>query len=360
MKILYLTDPAYDYLARQLYVGLCKTVGSQNVIVFPESPEWSAGEAIIKTTDSGTKGMGIDDVCSMLSAGMIDFVVASAPRGGVLAALATLEKRCTLPSRVLVDGEDDKRMRWDVFKRYKFDLYFKREFACSGRIYKDYVKARSHADSRMADRDRIHPLQFSVIMELVSPFKCESQDVDISFVGRASHRKRLFAVDLLNSLPDIRFVGGVYAGATDRRSKLARSLLEKLMAKFQGDPCLSEHERGVRLSPEEYFQLLARSKMGLSIRGGGFDTVRYWEVVAAKTVLVSEEPDIYIPDNFQHMRHAVFCKPNLSDLPDLVRMLSKDERARRSIIEEGYAHLLKHHTCERRAEYFLGICRSRL
>ena len=36
MKVLYLTDPALDYLADQIYTGLCKVLGWQNIFDFPK------------------------------------------------------------------------------------------------------------------------------------------------------------------------------------------------------------------------------------------------------------------------------------------------------------------------------------
>jgi spore maturation protein CgeB len=100
--------------------------------------------------------------------------------------------------------------------------------------------------------------------------------------------------------------------------------------------------------------------MALSIRGGGFDTLRYWEIPTSKAVLVSEQPDICIPNNFEHGKHALFCRPDLSDLIDLVRTYLRDDAAREALALEGHRHLLRFHTCERRAEYFLDLCRQHL
>jgi spore maturation protein CgeB len=115
--------------------------------------------------------------------------------------------------------------------------------------------------------------------------------------------------------------------------------------------------RGIKLSSLEYRDLMERSKMALSVRGGGYDTMRYWEIPASKTLLLAEQPDIDIPNNFVDGEHAIFFKPDLSDLATLVRTYAKDEALCRQMAERGYEHLLRYHTCERRAEYFLDICR---
>jgi spore maturation protein CgeB len=75
-------------------------------------------------------------------------------------------------------------------------------------------------------------------------------------------------------------------------------------------------------------------------------------------MLISDMPESVIPDDFQPGRHAVYCKPDLSDLAALVRRYLDDEPARAAIAAAGREHVLRHHTCERRAEYFLDACRK--
>lgn len=56
----------------------------------------------------------------------------------------------------------------------------------------------------------------------------------------------------------------------------------------------------------------------------------------------------------------MFCRRDLSDLAGLVRHYVRNDGEREAIVSEGYRHLVKHHTCERRAEYFLDLCRRSL
>jgi len=188
----------------------------------------------------------------------------------------------------------------------------------------------------------------------------QDRDIDISFVGIASHRIRIRAVNILRGASDILFRGRVYAEHTTRRPKLVVGTLAIWKAKLQGDPYASKDEQKGKLSWAEYCGLMARSRIGLSIRGAGFDTMRYWEIVASKTLLISERPSILIPNNFVHGQHGVFCRPDLSDLFNLVRAYARDDKARRTIAEEGYRHLLRFHTCEQRARQLLDICNKML
>jgi len=44
----------------------------------------------------------------------------------------------------------------------------------------------------------------------------------------------------------------------------------------------------------------------------------------------------------------------------LVKKYTRDHRAREHIAEAGYNHLLKYHTCGKRAEQFLEVCKQKL
>jgi hypothetical protein len=187
-----------------------------------------------------------------------------------------------------------------------------------------------------------------------------TEDVDISFSGNVSHRKRIRAVQLLQSTSDLRFKGGVFAEPNTRKSKVTLGIIPIWLAKLRGDPYVTEAEWRSRLDFFDYFQLLGRSKIGLSLRGGGFDSMRYWEIVASKTFLLSERPTIYIPNNFEDGKHAVYCRSDLSDLLDLARAYARDDLARKTIAEAGYRHLLEFHTCEKRAAQFLNVCKNNL
>ena len=46
---------------------------------------------------------------------------------------------------------------------------------------------------------------------------------------------------------------------------------------------------------EEFYKLLARAKVGVSIGGGGFDTARFWEILANNCLLLTEKVDIEPP-----------------------------------------------------------------
>jgi hypothetical protein len=104
---------------------------------------------------------------------------------------------------------------------------------------------------------------------------------------------------------------------------------------------------------EDYFQAVNQCRISLSFRGAGFDTLRYWEIPALGSLLISEQPTIQIPNNFIAGKHAVFCKNDLSDLQDKMDYYLAHPKERNEIALEGQKHLLKYHTHVHRAEYVL-------
>ena len=355
MKVLYLTDSEPDYLADQIYDGLCAVLGGENVFDFPRKAAYHGPHARLSSLAFGREDGGAQEsLVERIRAGQFDLAVLSSPRRGGQAAFRALADQVRLPPIVLLDGEDDAQLRLDLLRAVVAVVYFKREYR------KRLVKpSRNWCRCLRSSRDeefegRIFPLPFSVSAVALSGVPSLTRDIDVSFVGRASHRNRLAAVRLLRDAPDIRFEGGIYVEPTDRRSKLAESWFDIMVAKLMGDPP-AKGSLG-RMGMDAYRSLLGRSKTALSIRGGGFDTVRYWEIVAAKTPLISEAPDIDIPHNFEHGTHAVFCRPDFSDLTYWVRRLRDDEAERQRMAEAAYAHLLAYHTTARRAAYLLELC----
>jgi len=362
MNILYLTPDHPDYLSDQLYSGLCQVLGWESVVDFPYKPHYH--DPTLKATyipHTPGRKYEFTEILQLLRDRYFGLVVLSALRPTPLDTMKRLQEQVPLPPSILVDGEDGPFIQVDVVKRFKCSLYFKREYRWSGgpRLRDRLERWRGFGFNQDLF-SRTYPLQFSVVVEALPQIKTQDKDVDVSFFGLASHRNRIRALHLLQEAKDLRVEGRVFAEPTTRRSKLVQGLLPVLRAKMKGDPYALPEDCQGKQTVEEYFSTLRRSKIGLSVRGAGFDTLRYWEVVASKTLLISEPPSIYIPNNFEHGKHAVFCRPDFSDLVDLVRTYARDDKEREAIAAAGYDHLMKYHTSEQRANQVLDVCRQRL
>jgi len=209
--------------------------------------------------------------------------------------------------------------------------------------------------------NRTFPLPLSIAMDALPQFGSVAKEIDVSFTGRASHPRRVKAVDMLSCMQGVKFSAAVYAAPEDRRYKLKAGHLERLLTKLWDNTRASEADQQLKKCPGDYYREIVASKIALALRGGGrCPSLRYFEIVAMGTMMLSDQPETLIPSDFVDRRHAVYCKPDLSDLEKLVRHYLHEEAEREAIVNDGYAHLLKYHTCERRAEYFLGICQRAL
>jgi hypothetical protein len=69
--------------------------------------------------------------------------------------------------------------------------------------------------------------------------------------------------------------------------RYVREELERFCKK-NGFTCVTE-----KMSKEDFYKTLGRAKVGISVGGGGFDTYRFWEILGANAVLMTETIDVY-------------------------------------------------------------------
>jgi len=362
MNILFLIDQLKDLVSDPLYIGLVRVLRQDCVVDYPSKAIFHhSGAKLWFLPQVPSVDHTEEQIRSLLARRFFDVVCVATPRPECLATLEKLYVPKCFPPIVFVDGADDHRIRHELVQRFPIAAYFKREY-----VWKANTKAGQFIHCARSFRfnrklfAKTYPLPMSVVLDAIPQKETSAKDIDVSFYGHASHRKRAKAIGMLENLPKegLRVAVGIFGAEADRKYKLEASTLRRLMSKVLDPSYLSEEETRRKLAPVDYYSTVARSKVGLSIRGGGFDTLRYWEIVACKTLLLSEAPNIVIPHNYEHRKHAVFCRPDLSDLLELVRYYVQHDDEREAIAVHGHAHLLKYHTCERRAEYFLGVCSS--
>jgi hypothetical protein len=104
-----------------------------------------------------------------------------------------------------------------------------------------------------------------------------------------------------------------------------------------------------------YHLLLAMSRMGVSMRGSGRDTTRYWEIPLYQTALVSDGTMGCIhPYPFEDRKTAFFYR-SIPELLDIINRNMKDDREMSDVAARGQAHLQKYHSTASRAVFFLDI-----
>lgn len=319
MKILFINSLSADYVQDLTYSGLVKILGVRNVIDF----KWNKKYHIPYKNYPKNLGYMSGTMLSSLFRSTVKEVDAVLIAASKVDAFETyLEVMNDIPAKtpiVFVDGGDQPLIGGDltiygqpelyitVASKRPFDLIFKRE----------YLEESEHPT-------HIHPFPISFNLNRL-PNLPKRKKYDVSFWAVESHLIRTQALDLLQDKFDCRKNG------TERHQKFSRY---KRKGSF-------------------YLQELAACKIVLNFRGGGWDTMRYWEVPAVGSFMISQRPRIRIPENFEEGKQVVYCQDDLSDLVPLCNYYLKHDAKREAIARAGMSNLMAHHTDTARAKYLL-------
>ena len=324
MKILYINSHSADYVQDLTYSGLVKLIGLKNIIDYKWNPKFHIPYKKYPKNLGHVPGSFLSSLAN-LDLKHFDIVfVGSAKVDCFETYLDFMDRIPTDVPVVFIDGGDQSIIGNDLtmygrpdlyseaIERRPFDVVFKREML----IGQEYEK-------------NVYPLPMSFNMDRVRKLSNDKK-YDVSFWAVESHPIRIQALDLLSNQFDCK------ANGTVRHQKYS-------MYKRKGG---------------FYLQELARCNIVLNFRGGGWDTMRYWEVPAVGSFMISQQPQIMIPNNFKHEKHAVFCQHDLSDLIELCEYYLKNDIVREQIAANGKNHLLQCHTDMKRAEYIINTIRA--
>jgi hypothetical protein len=156
----------------------------------------------------------------------------------------------------------------------------------------------------------------------------------------------------------------------------ARQILHKRLSKMEiryfgvHSPTGQHHAFGRRALPwRDYLQKIKESKISVSLTAGfkhdpfwpASDSMKYWEIPAfGDTLLLSQTNWVKIPNDFEDKKEAVFLKPDLSNLEELVTYYLNNEDERLNIAEAAYQKLLNHHITVKRAAYMMKIIHEKM
>ncbi len=101
---------------------------------------------------------------------------------------------------------------------------------------------------------------------------------------------------------------------------------------------------------EDFYHKLARSKVGISIGGGGFDTSRFWEVLGNNCLLLTERIDIYEPDSTKLNYKRILQFNNLYDLQFQLEKVGKilKNNYNQDDLSQEYEEIMKTHSSKAR------------
>lgn len=330
MRFLFINSKSPDYIEDQLFSALTEIFGKQSVRAYPVNYRYYIQRKAypLNMGKCRTASDYIIDKLTLkneLKAFEYDCVIIGSTKRDTFENF--LEISDHLPDNIpliYLDGGDFPEVGGDatrlgfeslynsVTNNYKFKHIFKREYL----IDKKYA-------------DNVYPFPMSFKLQPIE-FPVEKK-YDVTCWCVESDPIRTQALSILENLYDCRS-NGTTLGQTFRKYK----------------------RKGLG-----YLRELGSSRISCNFRGVGWDTLRYWEIPAVQSLMVSQKPGIVIPNNFIHGEHVLFCKDDLSDLTDLIDYYLLHDDETKEISASAHTFLMNHHTNIQRAEYFLEIVSSK-
>ncbi len=322
MKILYICSARFDYLQDLTYGGLVKVLGKHNVIDYPWNPKFNL------PIKSYPKNLGYKSISFrfpvMNNFKEIDLVILASAKKDALESYIKILHLIKNKPIIFLDGGDLPEIGGDFYRHHCRSLY---EETINQRPF-DIILKREYIPSLYNSHSNVFPFPFSFPYNISLPPVAESlKTYDVSFWGQQH--------------PQIR---------TDA--------LKRLAGKYdcdQNGTTLDQNFKTYKRKGLFYLKEISRCKIVLNFRGLGWDTMRYWEVPAAGSFMISQAPQILIPNNFESGKHLVWCSDSLDDLIDLIDYYIARPSEREQMALNAREHLLKYHLNTARASTLIEI-----
>lgn len=320
MKILFINSCSADYVQDLTYSGLVTLFGKNNVIDF----KWNKKYHIPYKKYPKNLGYTSNTIFSSIKSRFpfcFDIVFVGASKVDCFETyLSILDKIPPEVPIIFIDGGDQSKIGFDLSIYKRPELY---EQAISKREFDFIFKREYLIDTEYGEN--IAPLPMSFNYNRL-PKLSEKYKYDVSFWAVESYPIRTEALKLLENKFDC-IQNGTY-----RNQKFSKY-------KRKGD---------------FYLQELSACKIVLNLRGGGWDTLRYWEVPAIGGFMITQKPGIVIPNNYEDNKHVVYCDDNLDDLVELCEYYLANDSKREEIARNAAAYTKAYHTDTKRVEYIFN------
>jgi hypothetical protein len=326
MKILYVCSSRFDYSQDLLYAGLVKILGSHAVTDYP----WNVKFHL--PVKNYPKNLGYTSPSVPLPHfnrfDKYDIVVLAATKPDALQRYQRILPYIKNKPAILIDGGDMPETGGDfyrlgagqlyetIIKQKPFDIIFKRE----------YLPNLHNGDTCIV------PFPFSFPYNVnIATIPEASKKYEVVFWGQQQPAIREKAIKLLTNKYDCAKNGTV----------------------------LNQHLHNYKRKGFYYLQELAASKIVLNFRGGGWDTMRYWEAPATGAFMISQQLPITIPYNFEAGRHIANCSDTLNDLIDKIDYYLQRPEERQQMAAAAKKHLQQYHLNTVRAQTFIDEIKQR-
>ena len=99
-----------------------------------------------------------------------------------------------------------------------------------------------------------------------------------------------------------------------------------------------------------YYDFLWRSRASISFPGGGFDTARFWEILAAGSLLISKRVALELRAELVPGEHYL-AFDTLDELDEAIRFVHEEPRRADEIRRRGHEYSLEHYAPKPQAAY---------
>jgi len=333
MKVLYLVHPEQDYGEYYLFNGLCEILGEENVVTYPFKKSYYGLPHDDYILDDGKKGFTAPGdnivgrkvnnwdfmaICERIEE--FDYIILTSARTYAVNALEQLKEVFNKLSKPLIftEHEDSTHLRTDIIKQYAPEVVFKRELVRGI----DYTYKGQN----------IYSLPFSCAINSFPSFDDTKKEYSVF---------------------------GIFGNTWPLRRDVVKLVLNmKMKNSYVGMDTGNSTDGHTLLNYKDFLEHIARSKIALSVRGHGRDTCRRWETAAYETLVMICDPGIIIPNDFEDGKHCVWFNKDLSDLEEKICYYLEHDDERIKIAKAGKEHLMKYHTNQARAKYFLDIVKG--
>jgi hypothetical protein len=291
MKIVSIISPYYDYLTASLMEGL-QDLGHE--IISSEESNYTK-----KTPDRQLRRF----------AEKADWIIV----GGNQRVRTRLVEDIDNPNKVCIDGNDQQE--FNVYPHILFKMVFKREL---NRMWQNSAG------------EPVYPLPFAAEKRYFCN-ETVQRTIKVAFAANMNANTMRYSVyqRLINKNDP-----GVFCGTTRERAYLKKKCI------------------GMPIETPKYRNILRQTHIGVNVAGAGYDCARFWEILAAGAMLMTQELDITIPHSFTDGLNCVVFR-SLDEFDAKLEGLLSAPDAVNQIAEAGYQHLLQYHTTTARAAYFL-------
>lgn len=318
MRVLYVNSGGVDYLQDLLRSGLRKLLGRDLI-------DWGWNKRYHLPFWSHPENMGYAGPCSptlkdFSKHGDIDAVVIGACKKEALERYLKIQKFIPKRTKVIfIDGGDEPELGGDLRRESAFhllhemmtyrepDLLFKRELL-------DDI-----------EQPAVKPLPMAFNLSAAESLRKVKKQYKVAFWAVESHPIRTQALAILETQFDCKENGTIRG---------------QLFSKY--------HRKGQR-----YLEELAACQIVLNFRGAGWDTLRYWEAPAIGSLLVSQKPQIVIPNDFVHGEEVIHIGVDFQEMLDVCRHYLINADKAEEITKNAHAKLKKFHTDVARADNVL-------